>query len=568
MAEDAAFARTLVTAALPYANGPIHLGHLAGVYVPADIYVRFLRQHGEDVLFICGTDEHGVPITLAAEQEGLSPKELVDRNFEGIRDSFAELGVKFDNFSQTSREIHHRTSSEFFLDLHASGVLEQGSSRQFYSPQTDRFYPDRYVEGTCPNCQNDRARGDQCENCGSQLEPEQLIDPHSVTDGAPITLKETTHWFLPLGKLQEWLQPWVESHPEWRENVLNYCRGWFNQGLTNRAVTRDLSWGVPVPLPDHEGKVLYVWFDAPVGYISATREWAEERGDPEAWKTWWQDESTRLVHFIGKDNIVFHAILFPAMLHAHTEDYVIVDNVPANEFLNLEGSKLSTSRGYAVWLPDYLEKFSADSLRYCLARNLPEARDTNFTWDDFRARHNNELADALGNFINRTLTFTEKYFDAKVPARGSLSEADEAALDGILAGANRIEQQMRGFEIRAATETLFLLTKEANRYFDDAAPWASRKTDLERCASSLYVCCQYVRAFCGLWAMVLPHSMAQVWEALHLDGELEQDGWPTADRWLPEGHPVTRPPILFAKIEDDVIAVERERLDALTDSTD
>lgn len=457
------FDRTLVTAALPYANGPIHLGHLAGVYVPADIYVRFLRMHGEEVLFICGTDEHGVPITLTAEREGITPKELVDRNYEGIRASFEQLGVKFDNFSQTSRPVHHETSSKFFLDLHASGVLEEGTSEQYYSEETGRFYPDRYVEGTCPVCKSEKARGDQCESCGSQIDPNQLIDPHSVTDGAAITLKESTHWFLPLGKLQEWLQPWIESHPEWRENVLNYCRGWFETGLGNRAVTRDLNWGVPVPLPDHEGKVLYVWFDAPIGYISATQEWADAQGDPELWRTWWQDEGTRLLHFIGKDNIVFHAILFPAMLNAHSESYIVPDNVPANEFLNLEGNKLSTSRGYAVWLPDYLERFSPDSLRYCLARNLPETRDTNFTWDDFQARHNNELADALGNFVNRTLTFVDKYFESKVPPRGELSPEDQAALDRILADSATIESQMRAFKIRAAAETLFALTKEANR---------------------------------------------------------------------------------------------------------
>ncbi len=560
------FERTLVTAALPYANGPIHLGHLAGVYVPADIYVRFLRLQGEQVLFICGTDEHGVPITLTAEKEGISPKELVDRNYQGIRDSFAALGVDFDNFSQTSRPIHYETSQAFFLDLHGSGVLEKGTSRQFYSEQTGRFYPDRYVEGTCPNCGSDRARGDQCEACGSQLDPEQLIEPHSVTDGAAITLEETEHWFFPLGKLQSWLEPWIESHPEWRENVLNYCRGWFAQGLGNRAVTRDLDWGVPVPLPGHEGKVLYVWFDAPIGYISATKEWAAERGDPEDWRRWWQSPSTRLIHFIGKDNIVFHAILFPAMLHAHSEAYVVPDNVPANEFLNLEGDKLSTSRGYAVWLPDYLEKFPPDSLRYCLARNLPETRDTNFTWDDFRDRHNGELADALGNFVNRTLTFVGKYFEGRVPPRGSLRPEDESALQRILDTAGEIEGQLREFRIRAATETLFLLTKEANRYFDEAAPWTTRKTDFDRCGTSLYVCCQFVRAFAGLWSPWLPHTMQTLWEALGVEGQLRAEGWPRPDRWLDEGHPVHRPPILFTKIEDAVIEEEKARLARLRPS--
>lgn len=555
-----AFQRTLVTAALPYANGPIHLGHLAGVYVPADIYVRFLRARGEEVLFICGSDEYGVPITLTAEKEGISPKELVDRNYEAIAESFAGLGIVFDNYSQTSRDIHTRTSQDFFLDLHRQGVLREGTTEQYYSEKTQRFYPDRYVEGTCPECGSDRARGDQCESCGSQLEPRDLIDPHSVTDNAPITLRETRHWFFPMGEMQSWLESWIGEKKDWKSNVLNYCRGWFEQGLSDRAVTRDLHWGVPVPLEGHEGKVLYVWFDAPIGYISATREWAERQGDPEAWRLWWQDESTRLLHFIGKDNIVFHALLFPAMLHAHSEDYVVADNVPANEFLNLEGNKLSTSRGYAVWLPDYLQKFPPDSLRYCLARNLPETRDTNFAWDDFRARHNNELADILGNFINRTLTFTEKYFEGKVPPAVDPSDADRQALDRILEVAGRVETQMRRFEIRAATESLMLLSKEANRYFDEAQPWATRKTDLERCGTSLHVCCQFVRAFAGMWAMILPHTMEQLWEALDPGTDLWSEGWPTAERWLPTGHPVRKPGILFAKLDDDAVEAEKARL--------
>jgi methionyl-tRNA synthetase len=560
------FQRTLVTAALPYANGPIHLGHLAGVYVPADIYVRFLKLMDEESLFICGSDEHGVPITLTAEREGIEPKALVDRNYAGIAESFAQLGIDFDNYSQTSREIHHRTSREFFLDLHKQGVLREGRSLQYYSEETGRFYPDRYVEGSCPNCQA-QARGDQCESCGSQIEPEELIDPRSVTDNAPIVLKESRHWFLPMGDLQPWLQPWIEGKSGWRDNVLNYCRGWFDVGLGDRAVTRDLHWGVPVPLEGHDGKVLYVWFEAPIGYISSTREWAEAQGTPEAWRSWWQDSSTRLLHFIGKDNIVFHALLFPAMLHAHSEDYIVPDNVPANEFLNLEGNKLSTSRGYAVWLPEYLEKFSPDSLRYCLARNLPETRDTNFAWDDFQARHNNELADILGNFINRTLTFTEKYFEGKVPPRGTLLDADQDALDGILEAAASTEDQMRAFKIRAATETLLLVSKQANRYFDEAQPWATRKTDLARCATSLHVCCQYVRAFAGMWSMILPFSMQQLWESLGVEGTLRENGWPSAKRWLPEGQPVSKPPILFSKIDDELIEAEKERLAGLDPSS-
>ncbi|HKI83242.1 MAG TPA: methionine--tRNA ligase [Candidatus Krumholzibacteria bacterium] len=554
------FARTLVTAALPYANGPIHLGHLAGVYVPADIFVRFKKIMGDEVLFICGSDEHGVPITLAAEKEGISPKELVDRNYRTMKESFEALGVQFDNYSQTSREIHHRTSSEFFLDLHGQGILKQKSTLQFYSESAGRFLPDRYVEGTCPYCAAEGARGDQCESCGSQMEPDKLIEPHSVVDGESVGLKESEHWFFPMGEMQEFLEKWIGSHPEWKENVLNYCRGWFQQGLGDRAVTRDLNWGVPVPLPNHEGKVLYVWFEAPIGYISATREWAEAKGNAEEWRSWWQDEKTRLIHFIGKDNIVFHALLFPAMLHANSEAYVLPDNVPANEFLNLEGKKLSTSRGYAVWLPDYLKSFEPDSLRYCLARNLPESRDTNFTWDDFQARHNNELADVLGNFINRTLTFVGRYFDSKVPAEGTLEEKDREALAGIEEVALKVRQQMESFQMRSTAEQLLLLSKEANRYFDEAEPWVTRKSDMARCATSLFVCCQYIRAFAGLWAMILPFSMQRLWDALNLKADLFASGWVQDDWMLKEAHPLSNPGILFEKIEDERIAQEKERL--------
>jgi methionyl-tRNA synthetase len=558
----------LVTAALPYANGPVHLGHLAGVYVPADIYVRFLRLIGEKVLFICGSDEHGVPITLAAEKEGLSPKALVDRNYGSILDSFRGLGIEFDNYSQTSRPIHVQTSQDFFLDLHRNGKLRQKSSLQFYSPASGRFLPDRYVEGTCPYCGKARARGDQCESCGSQMEPEKLIEPRSVVDNSPVTLRETTHWFFPLGEAQDWLQSWIGGKSDWKENVVQYCRGWFDQGLGDRAVTRDLHWGVPVPLPDHDGKVLYVWFDAPIGYISSTKEWAIQQGDPEQWRIWWQDESTRLIHFLGKDNIVFHAILFPAMLHAHSEPFIVPDNIPANEFLNLEGNKLSTSRGYAVWLPDYLEKFPPDSLRYALARNLPESRDTNFTWEEFQARHNGELADSLGNFVNRTLTFVHRYFDGQVPPLGQASVADWRALDGMLELAQQVREQMSAFSIRGAVESLLLGAKEANRYFDEAQPWATRKSEPARCAASLHVCCQYLRCFAGLWAMVLPFSMPKLWDALGAPGDLWRDGWPTAENRLPEGARLGQAGILFAKIEDEAIAAERARLATLVRSLD
>jgi len=560
------FQRTLVTAALPYANGPIHLGHLAGVYVPADIYVRFKRLHGDEVLFICGSDEHGVPITLAAEKEGITPKQLVDRNYTMMKESFEKLGVLFDNYSQTSRPIHHETSQAFFLDLYEQGILKRKTTLQFYSERAQRFLPDRYVEGTCPYCGAEGARGDQCEACGSQMEPDKLIEPHSVVDGTPVGLKESEHWFLPMGDMQPYLQQWIEGHENWRENVLNYCRGWFERGLGDRAVTRDLDWGVPVPLPDHDGKVLYVWFEAPIGYISATREWAQRQGDPEMWRRWWQDEGTRLIHFIGKDNIVFHALLFPAMLHAHSEPYVLPDNVPANEFLNLEGRKLSTSRGYAVWLPEYLERFEPDSLRYCLARNLPESRDTNFTWDDFQARHNNELADVIGNFVNRTVTFVTRYFDGKVPPRGELNDNDRQALAAIEEAAERSREQMESFQLRAAAETLLLMSKRANQYFDEEQPWSTRKSDMARCGTTLYVCSQFLRAFAGLWAMILPFSMQKLWDALNLDEELWQHGWVRGDWMLSEGHPIGNPGILFTKIDDERIEAEKKRLEAVLEA--
>ena len=363
MGQDSRFTRTLVTSALPYANGEIHLGHLAGAYLPADIYVRFLRMRGEEVLYVCGSDEYGVPITLTAEKDGITPKELVDRNHASIKKSFEDFGMSFDNFSQTSREIHTETAQAFFADLHGQGLFKQKVTDQFYSPTQHRFLPDRYVQGTCPRCKTEGVRGGECENCMATFSPTELIDPHGVGDDGALELRPTTHWFLPMGDWQDKLSAYIDDHPEWKDNVKQYCRGYFDSGLKDRAMTRDLGWGVPVPLPDHEGKVMFVWFEAPIGYISSTREWAAEQGDPEAWKIWWQDSGTRLVHFIGKDNIFFHAMLFPAMLMAHSEDYVMADNVPANEFLNLEGQKLSTSRGFAVWLPEFLEKFEGAKKR-------------------------------------------------------------------------------------------------------------------------------------------------------------------------------------------------------------
>lgn len=559
------FQRTLVTAALPYANGDIHLGHLAGAYLPADVYVRFLRLRGQDVLFICGTDEYGVPITLTAEKEGITPKQLVDRNYERIRDAFAGFGMSFDNFSQTSREIHTETSQAFFLDLHARGLLQQRTTQQYYSPSQERFLADRYIEGTCPKCGSDRARGDQCEACGSSLNADELIDPRSVLDSSPLEKRETVHWYLPLDEWQPALEQWLAGHADWKENVRNYCAGWFKDGLQPRAATRDLHWGVPVPLPDHEGKVFYVWFDAPIGYISATREWAQEQGEPEAWRTWWQDPGTRLIHFIGKDNIVFHAIMFPGMLMHHSEDYVLPDNVPANEFLNLEGHKLSTSRGYAVWLPDYLETFPADTLRYTLARSLPETRDTDFSWRGLQARHDGELGNTFGNLINRVFTFAHKYFDGKVPAwtPADLTDLDRAALDEVAACLERWEKALERFEIRNALEAAYAAGQAGNKYFDESAPFKTRKDDLARCGVSIAVALQILRQVTAMLAPITPFAAAKVWQWLGMETPLERGGLAEARRDLPPGRPLGKQEILFPRLDDELIAKEIARLEGL-----
>ena len=561
------FKRTLVTSALPYANGEIHLGHLAGAYLPADIYVRFLRLRGEDVLYICGTDEYGVPITLTAEKLGITPKELVDRNHASIRDSFAAFGMSFDNFSQTSRPIHAETAQAFFLDLHRQGVFRQKTTEQFYSPGQQRFLADRYIEGTCPKCGNEGARGDQCEACGTSLDPTELIDPRNAQDGSPLELRETTHWFIPLGDLQPRVEQLIDAHPEWKDNVRQYCRGWFQDGLEDRAVTRDLGWGVPVPLPDHEGKVFYVWFDAPIGYISSTREWAAAAGDPERWRTWWQDADTRLVHFIGKDNIFFHAVMFPAMLMAHSEDYVLPDNVPANEFLNLEGQKLSTSRGFAVWLPDYLEKFSPDPLRYTLARNAPETRDTNFTWEGFLARNNNELGNNFGNLINRVFTFVHKYFEGKVPrwSEEAMTDLDRQALADVDADLATWAACLERFEVKAAMEAAFHAGQVGNRYFDESAPFKSRKTDVERCEQSLGVIVQILARLCVMLAPVVPFAMEKLWAWLGMEGDLWREGWAEGRRPVPAGRPLGAPEILFPRLEPESIEPEVARLRELLD---
>ena len=519
------------------------------------------------MLFICGTDEYGVPITLTAEKQGITPQELVDRNHASIKASFEGFGMTFDNFSQTSRAVHTETSQAFFLDLHRRGVLVQKSSEQFYSPTQGRFLADRYIEGTCPQCHSPGARGDQCEKCGSSLNPDELIEPRSVLDNSPLEKRATVHWYLPLDAWQPELEAWLATHPEWKENVLNYCRGWFQDGLQPRAATRDLHWGVPVPLPDHEGKVFYVWFDAPIGYISATREWAAARGDPEAWRLWWQDPGSRLVHFIGKDNIVFHAIMFPGMLMHHSEPWVLPDNVPANEFLNLEGNKLSTSRGYAVWLPDFLQRFSADTLRYTLARTLPETKDTNFTWEGLQSRSDNELGNNFGNLINRVFTFAHKYFEGRVPAwtEADLTDLDRAALDEVAACRERWAEHLERFEIRAALDEAFAAGQAGNRYFDESAPFRSRKDDLARCGVSIAVTLQIVRQLVVMLAPVVPFSMTKVWGWLGMGTDLHRGGWDEGLAPLPAGRALGTPEILFPRLDPELIEAEVARLRTLTD---
>jgi len=559
--------KILVTSALPYANGPLHLGHLAGAYMPADIYVRYQRMKGHDVLFICGTDEHGVPITLTAEREGVTPREIVDRFHENIRTSFEQLGVSFDNFSGTARDVHHRTSQDIFLRLKDKGYLEEREVTQLECPKCQRALPDRFVEGICPQCQAPGARGDQCDACGKWLEPSALIDPQCKICGTTPVVAATRHWFFKLKSMQPLLEKWIGEHPHWKENVRNFCQGWFQTGLEDRPITRDISWGVPVPLPGWEGKVLYVWFDAPIGYISSTKEWAERRGEPDRWKDYWLDPQTELVHFIGKDNIVFHAIVFPATLMAHG-GYTLASEIPANEFLNLEGKQLSTSRNWAVWVPAYLEIFPPDPLRYVIARNAPEARDTDFTWKDFQAKNNNELADILGNLINRSLSFCQRFFDGRVPPLGSLGDADRRFTQVIEETARAVGSRLEEFRVKDALRELMASAKEGNRYFDEKKPWATRKTRLDDCGTTLNLSLQMVRVLAAVMHPFLPGSAQKTWRMLGLEGHVEEVPWDAigTDR-IPEGHPTGELEILFPKIEDDVIEAQIEKLRRASEET-
>ncbi|MFC1562990.1 methionine--tRNA ligase [candidate division KSB1 bacterium] len=552
--------RYLVTSALPYANGPIHLGHLAGAYLPADIFVRYQRLKSRDILFICGTDEHGVPITITAEKEGVSPKDIVDKYYQIQKESFEKIGISFDNFSRTSYKLHHETSQDFFLNLYKKNYLTEKVIRQFYCTHCKRFLSDRYVEGICPHCKKPGARGDQCESCGKWLEQTKLIEPKCKICGNTPEIRKTKHWFLKFGEFQEKLKKWIDSKKDWKENVINFCNGWFKEGLQERAVTRDLEWGVPVPLDNADGKVLYVWFDAPLGYISSTKELSQKLGKPDLWKKYWLDKNTKLIHFIGKDNIVFHAIFFPAMLMGYG-GYVLQDNVPANEFLNLEGNKLSTSKNYAVWLDDYLKKFSPDPLRYCLASILPETKDTDFSWKDFQARNNFELADIIGNFINRTLTFAERFFENKIPSPENLTETDKKMLETSHEAFKLISEYIEKYQIRNAVKELTNVARTANKYFNDEEPWKTVKENKNRCGTTIYVCIQVVGYLAELMNPFMPFSSEKIWKILNVNLKTKSLKW--GDKIgdiLPPSHTLGKPEILFRKIEDSEIEPEIEKL--------
>jgi methionyl-tRNA synthetase len=517
--------RILVTAALPYANGPIHLGHLSGAYLPSDLYVRFQRLNGRDVLFVCGSDEHGVPITITADKEGVTPQVIVDRYHTRNKEAFARFGMSFDNYSRTSLPMHHETAREFFADFHKRGILVEKQEQQFYDPKAKKFLPDRYVEGTCPVCGSAEARGDQCEKCGTYLSPLQLLSPRSKISGGTPEVRETSHWYFPLGKFQERLEAYIREKSAaeaWKDNVLNYCRGWFTTGLQDRAVTRDLDWGVKVPLEGYENKVLYVWFDAVLGYISASKEWSAQHGTPDAWKKYWLSADTKYVAFIGKDNVVFHCIVFPAMLMAwndtNTPHYVLPDNVPANEFLNFEGQKFSKSRGWGIDVEEFLSRYQPDPLRFYLGVTLPESHDSDFFWKEFQAKNNSELADIYGNFVNRTMAFCERTFGNTVPQRGALNARDEEIL-GILRqtpvkAAGLFEQ----YKFREAIFEVMGLARAANKYFNDSEPWKTAKSDRERCATTINICLQITRALAIMMSPVVPFSSARLWGMLKLPG--------------------------------------------------
>ena len=554
------FKRTTVTSALPYANGPVHIGHLAGVYVPADIYVRYLRLKKEDVLFVGGSDEHGVPITIRAKKEGITPQDVVDRYHTLIKDSFKEFGISFDVYSRTSSPTHHQLASDFFRKLYDKGEFIEKTSEQYYDEEAKTFLADRYITGECPHCHAEGAYGDQCEKCGTSLSPTDLINPKSAISGSQPVMKETKHWYLPLDKHEAWLREWIlEGHKEWRPNVYGQCKSWLDMGLQPRAVSRDLDWGIPVPVEGAEGKVLYVWFDAPIGYISNTKELCDAHPEKGSWETWWKDPETRLIHFIGKDNIVFHCIVFPAMLKAEGS-YILPDNVPSNEFLNLEGDKISTSRNWAVWLHEYLADFPGkqDVLRYVLTANAPETKDNDFTWKDFQARNNNELVAVYGNFVNRALQLTKKYFNGVVPACGELTDYDKETLKEFADVKSEVEKLLDVFKFRDAQKEAMNLARIGNKYLADTEPWKLAKTDMDRVATILHISLQLVANLAIAFEPFLPFSSERLRQMLNMETfEWAQLG---STELLKEGHQLNTPSLLFEKIEDAAIEAQIQKL--------
>ncbi len=554
--------RYTITAALPYTNGPVHIGHLAGVYIPADIYARYQKARGRDAIYICGSDEHGVPITIRAKKEGKSPQEIVDKYHKLIKQSFEDFGIRFDYYGRTSSPVHYETASDFFRKLYEKGEFIEKESEQLYDEEAGQFLADRFVKGTCPRCGYEEAYGDQCERCGSSLSPLELINPVSTLTGSKPVLKKTKHWYLPLDKHQEWLRKWIlEEHKnDWKPNVLGQVKSWLDDGLRPRAVTRDLDWGVPVPVEGAEGKVLYVWFDAPIGYISATKEWAEKEGKD--WKPYWQDNDTKLVHFIGKDNIVFHTIIFPSMLKAHG-DFILPDNVPANEFLNLEGDKISTSRNWAVWLHEYLEEFPGkqDVLRYVLTANAPETKDNDFTWKDFQARNNNELVGNLGNFINRVAILTQKYYNGIIPEPAGLEKQDIEVLNQIKKYPEKIGNLIERFRFREALSEYMNLARLGNKYLADEEPWKKIKTEPERVKAILFTANQLAAALGILGEIFLPFTAKKIKKIFKIPVDFH---WEDVSRFetalLPSGHSIDKPELLFEKIDDETIQKQIDKL--------
>lgn len=545
------YKRIIVTAALPYANGYTHIGHIAGNFLPADIYVRYKRLTGADIIFICGSDEHGTAIEMSAIKENVTPKEIIDKYHFSNKKAYEDLGLSFDIYSRTSNEIHIKTAQDFFLDLYDKNLLSQRSEKQLFSQKENRFLADRFVVGTCPNCGFEEATGDECENCGTALTPLQLKNPRSKITGDTPIVKESVHFYFPLSKYQPDLEKWISSKTHWKPNVINYCKGWFKRGLQDRAITRDLDWGVPVPIKGFENKVIYIWFENVIGYISATKELFVQKNLPEKWKDYWCSNETKLIHFLGKDNIIFHAILFPAMLMAHG-NYVLADNVPANEFMNLEGSKQSKSRGHAIYVKDAVEKFNPDVIRYTIASNMPENRDTDFYWSDLQTRNNNELGAILGNFINRTFVFTEKYFNGLVPPLNKMIEIDIDLIKKLNDSASIVGSYYENFKFKDAINETMNAAREANKYFNDCEPWKAVKNDIQRCESVVHMCLQLIHSFAILFSPIVPFTSSKI--LMMLNKGNEDFRWSNISKLcLETGHKLGKSEILFSKIEDNQI---------------